>query len=613
MSAMPAALRIEGLTAAYRVEGGESRVVVSDVDLELHAGTVVGLAGESGCGKSTLALAATGYRPAAVDIRGGRSLLGDVDLLTLSPRRLRDVWGKQIAFVAQNALGALNPGTTIERQFEQTLRAHSALRGDALRARATELLEAVGIPDPSAALRRHTHQFSGGQQQRIAIALAVASDPKVLILDEPTTGLDVTTQARITAMLKRLLADTGIAALYVSHDLALLSTIADRMVVMYGGRIVEQAACAELLTASRHPYTRALLQAAPDIDTRRLLVGIPGRPPLEVKEGHCAFAARCTLAIDACLAGSVELVDVGAGHLVRCIRADDAALASPPHSTPAPRPLDAAPEPVLSVEHVVAGYRRSRPAVLRDVSLTARAGEIVGVVGESGSGKSTLLRVLSGMLAPSSGTVRLDGKPLAGLARRRRSEQRRDVQLVFQNPMSSLNPLHTAADILRRPIRLFRPDVPRRAEPALIEELLESVNLSAEVADRKPGALSGGQLQRLSIARALAARPRLILCDEVTSALDLSVQAIIVELLRELVVQTGIALIFVSHDLGVVRALCDRTVVMRDGVIREQADTELLFAAPGDAYTSELLAAMPRLPSGQGGGDEADPLVARRA
>jgi peptide/nickel transport system ATP-binding protein len=609
---MSVALRIEDLTVAYRIDRGERRVVVSGVDLELHEGMVVGLAGESGCGKSTLALAATGYRAPGAEILAGRSLLGDVDLVALKESELREVWGRRIAFVAQNALGALNPATTIERQFKQTLRAHSGARAPAVRARSLELLEAVGIPEPDAALRRYSHQFSGGQQQRLAIALALASDPSVLILDEPTTGLDVTTQARITAMLSGLLVDSGVAALYVSHDLALLSTIADRMVVMYGGRVVEQAACAEALQQPRHPYTRALLQAAPDIEGRRQLLGIPGRPPLSVQEGRCAFADRCTMAVDACTAKSIALTSVGSDHLVRCIRAAEPALAAPV-PTLTPRRRDAGQgTPLLSVEGLVCSYHRRRDPVVRDVSLQVEAGEILGVVGESGSGKTTLLRALAGVIAPTEGTISLEGNPLAGFARKRSHEQRRDLQLVFQNPLSSLNPLHTAANTLRRPIRLFRPEVSRKEERATIVELLESVNLAPEIADRRPGELSGGQLQRLSIARALAARPRLILCDEITSALDLSVQAIIVELLRDLVMRTGVSLLFVSHDLGVVRALCDRTVVMRDGVVRETADTEQLFTNPADAYTSELLAAMPALPTRTEGDGDADTLVARR-
>ncbi|HEX5608912.1 MAG TPA: ABC transporter ATP-binding protein [Solirubrobacterales bacterium] len=593
---MSAALSIEGLTVAYRLEGGERRVIVSGVDLELQAGQVVGLAGESGCGKSTLALAATGYRAPGAEVLAGRSLLGDVDLIALKERDLRKVWGPRIAFVAQNALGALNPGTTLERQFKQTLKAHSEARGEAIRTRTLELLDAVGIPEPDAALRRYSHQFSGGQQQRIAIALALASDPSVLILDEPTTGLDVTTQARITAMLGGLLADRGVAALYVSHDLALLSTIADRMVVMYGGQVVEQAACGEALQRPRHPYTRALLQAAPDIEGRRQLLGIPGRPPLSVQEGRCAFADRCTMAVEACTTHSIGLESVGTEHLVRCIRATDPALATPPRELTAKR-RETEGTPLLTVEGLVCCYSRHHEPAVKDVSVHVEAGEILGVVGESGSGKTTLLRALAGVIAPVEGTIKLDGTELAGLARQRRPEQRRDLQLVFQNPMSSLNPLHTAADTLRRPIRLFRPDVSRREEQATIEGLLESVNLAPEIADRRPTELSGGQLQRLSIARALAANPRLILCDEITSALDLSVQAIIVELLRDLVTRTGVSLLFVSHDLGVVRALCDRTVVMRDGVVRETAETEQLFTAPGDDYTSELLDAMPALPT----------------
>jgi peptide/nickel transport system ATP-binding protein len=560
---------------------------------------VLGLAGESGCGKSTLALCSTGYRPRSAEVLSGSVWLGGSDLLTLDQPALREVWGGRVAFVSQSSSGALNPGITIGRQLEQTLRVHGSERGAALRRRQHELLESVGLPDPEQALRRYSHQFSGGQQQRIAIAIALACRPEVLILDEPTTGLDVTTQARITALLQRLLAETGAAALYVSHNLALLATIADRVAIMYAGQIVEQAGCAELMMAPRHPYTRALLAAAPAGNERRRLVGIPGGPPPGVVADACAFGSRCRFAEPACVAGPVRLVSVDDLHQARCIRLAEVASSPwpPPAASEASWRSRASVAPLLTATAVTCVYHRARVPAVSEASIALEPGEILGVVGESGSGKSTLLGALAGVISPTAGEITFDGARLPGLARQRSLEQRRDLQLVFQDPTSSLNPRHIAADILRRPLQRFRPELTRAGRDAAVGELLEAVNLAPDVAGRRPSQLSGGQKQRLSIARALAAQPRVMLCDEVTSALDVSVQAVVVELLRTLVEETGIAVIFVSHDLGVVRALCDRTIVMRDGVFREEGETEQLFHDPRDDYTRALLAAVPDLPA----------------
>ncbi len=588
-----AGLEIEGLSVSYRGAGGSLNRVLSDVDLVLSPGEVVGLAGESGCGKSTLALCATGFRPANLRVSAGTARYGEIDLLSQTPKQLRGLWGRRIAFVAQSASGALNPSTTVGRQIGQTLRAHTGVRGAALQRRGIELFESVGIPDPERSLRRFPHQFSGGQQQRIAIALAVACRPDVLILDEPTTGLDLTTQARITTLLQELLRETGVAALYVSHDLALLGTVADRLSVMYAGQIVEGAPCSALMGSPRHPYTRALLAAAPDPYATHRLKGIPGRPPLGVVADGCAFAPRCERSTAACSVGAIALSPVGPQHHGRCIRMGELSGQAQAEPVSHRRARHEPAQPVLSVDAITRVFDQAAEPAVNEVSFTLESGEILGLVGESGSGKTTMLRMVAGILPPTQGRVVFDGAPLAAKARRRTSQQRRDLQLVFQDPVSSLNPLHTAADILRRPLRLFRPDVPRRGEAEAIRELLEIVGLPAELGARRPGELSGGQKQRLAIARALAARPRVILCDEVTSALDVSVQAVVVELLRELVERSGVSLLFVSHDLGVVRALCDRAIVMRNGIVREARPIEELFANPEDPYTRELLAAIP--------------------
>lgn len=586
---MGSPLIIEGLTIAYRGREGDMNTVVSEVDLRLEPGEVLGLAGESGCGKSTLALCATGYQARSISILSGSVRLGDIDLLSLPVEQRRAIWGRRVAMVAQSASGALNPGLTIGAHLDQTLREHSPERGQALHQRQTDLLESVGLPEPDLALHRYPHQFSGGQQQRIAIALAIACRPDVLILDEPTTGLDVTTQARITRLLRELFDGHEMAALYVSHDLPLLSTIADRLAVMYAGQIVEAAPCRKLFSSPRHPYTRALLASAPGRERRRL-VGIQGGPPPGSVREACAFAARCPYVKEECTQGAIPLERVASSQIARCRRLAEI----PPVSTvkiPVPAAFSSRGKPLLTLDHLTCTYGKF--VAVSSASLTIEPGEIVGVFGESGSGKTTLLRTVAGVLGPASGGLFFDGKALPALSRRSQ-QQRKDIQLVFQDPNSCLNPRHDAVTILSRPLALFRPEINGgAARNRAVDELFDIVNLPRSTANRRPGQLSGGQKQRLSLARALAAGPRLLLCDEITSALDVSVQAVVVELLRDLVARTGVAVLFVSHDLGVVRSLCDRAIVMQDGHIREAAETEVLFAQPQHDYTRSLLAAEP--------------------
>jgi peptide/nickel transport system ATP-binding protein len=584
---------VQDLSVGYIRADGEDNVVVWKASFSLAPGTVLGLAGESGCGKSTTALAAIGYRAPGSRILTGSARLDGLDLLTLPSAKLRAIWGRRVAYVAQNATTALNPAIPIGRQLAQPLARHLHLNGGPLRERQLELLESVGIPNPPAALERYPHQFSGGQQQRIAIAIALSCKPQVLILDEPTTGLDVTTQARISALLRSLVADTGAATLYVSHDLSLLSTVADRLAVMYAGEIVEESDARAIARQPRHPYTQALLAAVPTAHTRSSVAGLPGRPPARVVLDACSFAPRCPHVVDACRQGYVELLQVGPDHRARCIRAQEIA-ARPVEASPLAS-AEIAPEPLLEVDEVWSQYAKAPTPAVCGVSFAIAGGETVGIVGESGSGKSTLLRAISGLHPPTSGTIRFRGVALAPNAVRRPRSLRRELQIVFQNPDSSLNPRHTVFEIVRRPIRLFRDDVGRSGERAAVTELLESVKLPTGLLHRYATELSGGQKQRIALARAFAARPSLLLCDEVTSALDVSVQATIIELIAELAARYGTAVIFVSHDLAVVRTIAGRAIVMRNGEVCEAGETEQLFVAPSHPYTRELLAAIPEL------------------
>jgi peptide/nickel transport system ATP-binding protein len=590
------ALELRGLTVGYLQPGDSVNTVVWDVDLRLEPGRIVGLAGESGCGKSTTALAAIGYRGGGTRILAGSSVVDGTDLLALPTNRLRSFWGRRVAYVPQGASSALSPAMTVGAQLAEPLSHHLGLRGDALRRRQLELFEQVGLPSPETALKRYPHQFSGGQQQRIALALALSCNPAVLVLDEPTTGLDVTTQARISQLLKRLVAEFETAALYVSHDLTLLGEIADRVAVMYGGQIVEEGPAPVVVGRPSHPYTHALISAVPDAARPRALSGIPGRPPASVVEHECPFAPRCQYVIDACRTANPPIVQVGSDHRARCIRVADV-KATPLPATPITLSTPSVEAPLLEVEEIWCEYRSGagRVAVVKGVSFHIAPSETVGIVGESGSGKSTLLRAIAGLHRPSAGSIRLMGEELAPLAVKRSRETRRTMQIVFQNPDTSLNPRQTVMQIVARPLQLFRSDIPRAREGDEVRRLLEAVKLPGTLLYRYPGELSGGQKQRVALARAFASNPSLLLCDEVTSALDVSVQATILELIAELSAEFNTAVAFVSHDLAVVRTVAHRALVMQEGVVCETGETGELFAHPSHPYTRDLILSIPSL------------------
>jgi peptide/nickel transport system ATP-binding protein len=584
-------LEVEGLSVAYGTRHAR-QVVVSNVCVQLEAGKVVGLAGESGCGKSTLALASIGYRAPGASVHG-HARLGDIDLLAIPLADRRRLWGARIAYVAQSSTMALNPAIPVGRQLAQVLTAHLKLRHAALRSRQVDLLEAVGLPDPERALILYPHQFSGGQQQRIAIAIALACNPHVLILDEPTTGLDVTTQARISALISTLVKRFRTATLYVSHDLSLLGSVADRLAVMYAGELVEHGPAAAVVRTPRHPYTQALISAAPTASERRGVTGILGSPPPAVVPDACAYAPRCPHAQPACTAAHIAMIELADTRHARCIRLDEVRAASAP--VPELQTGDVSDRALLELDHVWCAYAKApRPAV-RGASFALLEGETLGIVGESGSGKSTLLRAIAGLHRPNRGAIRFAGAPLPPAATDRPRTERGRIQIIFQNPDGSLNPRHTVRQILLRSLRLFRPDVPRAAELEVMRELLDAVKLPRAVLHRYPANLSGGQKQRVAIARAFAARPALLLCDEITSALDVSVQATILELIADLSAAFSTSVVFVSHDLAVVRTIAARILVMKDGEICEAGATEQLFANPTHPYTQELLRSVLRV------------------
>ncbi|WP_433087259.1 dipeptide ABC transporter ATP-binding protein [Dactylosporangium sp. CA-052675] len=599
-------LAADGLSVGYRSRT-ELTQVLADVSVRLRPGRILGLAGESGSGKSTLALSLLGYRVAGQETLAGRVTFDGHDLDRASIKELRKVWGARLAYLPQDTATSLNPALTVQRHFVEVLRRHRGLDTATAVQRSAEWLGRVEIPEPGTALHKYPHQFSGGQQQRVALALALAVEPEVLILDEPTTGLDVVTQAHVNRLIVALARDAGIAALYVSHNLALLATVCDELAIMYAGQVVEQGVAAEVYAAPRHPYTAALIGAVPTIASDRPLHGIPGIPRPSVPVHVCGFAERCHLRQAACEV-DVPLVILAGDRAARCVRLDDLPpfdpAAEPAPATAAARPAEApapaagtAGDAILAVDGVGVVFARpgsGEPFVaVDDVSVRVPAGRALGIAGESGSGKSTLLRAIAGLVRPSAGTITYRGAALPGLAGERPVALRRAIQIVFQNPDATLNPRHTVYQSLERPLKLFRPDIARRDRRDAVAAMMRQVRLSPDLLDRFPRHLSGGQRQRIAIGRALLAEPEVLLCDEVTSALDVSVQASILELLVGLRAERQLTVVFVTHDLGVLRAVADEAIILQHGVIREAGPTTRLLRAPTHPYTMELIAAVP--------------------
>lgn len=606
----PPAIAVEHLSIGYRNARGEMLHVLRDVSMTIAAGESIGIVGESGCGKSTLALAFMGYLRRGSERLGGMVRFRGEDLFSLGEKRLSQIRGGQIAVIPQNAGQALTPTLRVGAQIAEALRLHTALEGAALVQRVSELLEHVRLPSPAVLARRYPHELSGGQQQRIAIAMAIACEPDVLLLDEPTTGLDTTTQSAILDLLAGLRRDLKVAMICVSHDLGVIARLSERVAVMYAGQIAEAGATDGLLRRPLHPYTRGLLAAIPTIRTAEIPHGIPGRPPeAGAGAGGCAFAERCAHADALCQRENpllIALADDGqrqvrCHHFVRIMGSTPAAaLFRERGAAPGARDV------LLSLERLSVSYHSegalapvlrafrpgaaARPRAVHDVQFEIYRGETLALVGQSGSGKSTIVRAIAGLLRPLTGTIAYDGVPLHAHIDARPREVRRAIQIIFQNPDASLNPRHTVAEILAQPLRLYFRLGERECRQRAAA-LLERMRLNAAYLTRYPAQLSGGEKQRVAIARAFAAQPDVVLCDEITSALDVSVQAAVLELLVDLQRERGTTYVLIAHDLAVVRALADRVAVMEGGRICEIGAVADIYAPPHHPYTEKLLRA----------------------
>src|SRR5215467_13002830 len=572
--------------------------VISDVSFEISRGEILGVVGESGSGKTTVGLALLGHARRGLRIAGGSVLLEGRNILELNDEQLRKLRGGVVSYVPQDPASSLNPALRVGLQLREVLEAHAADQdGGKNRAdhseRIAEMMREVALPDDPQFLRRYPHELSGGQQQRIGLAMAFANRPRLIVLDEPTTGLDVTTQAHVLSTVRDLAKLHDVAALYVSHDLAVVATLASRVAVMYAGRVVELGSADDLFAAAGHPYTRRLIGAIPRLTGGRSLVGIPGhaaspgnRPP------GCSFAPRCSLRIEQCEQEIPALQPVAAGHLVRCIRAEEV-LSQGQTRIGDPIDMPAAEEQAaLRLDNVVASYGRNE--IVHSVSLSVAAHECLALVGESGSGKTTIARSIAGLHHNWTGKITLSDVPLQTSARRRDSETRRRIQYIFQNPYGSLNPRRTVGEIIGQPLHVFGTASGREADRR-VGEMLERVSLTASYAARYPDQLSGGERQRVAIARALVCDPAVLVCDEVTSALDVSVQAAIVELLGNLQRDLGLSMLFITHNLPLVRSIAQRVAVLHQGTIAELGDVGQVLGTPEQPYTRQLIADTPSL------------------
>ncbi|WP_211159952.1 ABC transporter ATP-binding protein [Aromatoleum aromaticum] len=600
-------LSVQGLHVAFNTSRGRTEAL-TDVSFDVDRNEVVAIVGESGSGKSVTALSVMGLLPRSGEVAAGRIAFEGRDLLRLDAKAMRQIRGRDIAMIFQDPMTSLNPILTIGSQITESLRIHKGMDAAQARHRAAELLSLVGITDAESRLDQYPHQFSGGMRQRVMIAIGLACDPKLIIADEPTTALDVTIQAQILELMKDLSVRLGIAMVIITHNLGVVARYADRVVVMYAGRVAEQGSAEAVFFRPRHLYTAGLLCSAPRLDSERCarLEAIEGLPPdLGKPQAGCRFAPRCPHEVAACKETPV-LRATDTGGLSACVRADDLAAGrihwlGNQYGAAAIAPSRIPGKVLVSVEGLARDYAvrtgwsgatRTVKAV-SDVSFTIGVGETLGLVGESGCGKSTVGRLLLRLEEPTAGRIEFDGRDVTHADHGELRSLRRRFQVVFQDPYASLNPRKSIGDIIAEPLRVHRITAGRAATQQRVEELLVQVGLRPDLHDRYPHQISGGQRQRVGIARALAMEPSFIVCDEAVSALDVSIQGQIVNLLADLQAKYGIAYLFIAHDLAVVRHISTRVMVMYLGRVMEVADRESLYGEPLHPYTRLLLEAAP--------------------
>ena len=602
-------LELRNVAISYFVRAGEMKVV-PNISFKLGQGEALGLVGESGCGKSTVAFAVMQYLGTVGRITNGQVLFEGKDLAKMSPAELRAIRGRKISMVYQDPMSSLNPVIPIGKQLMEVPIIHFGESEQAAHARALQMLREVNLPDPETMMTRYPHQLSGGQQQRVVIAMALMAEPSLLVMDEPTTGLDVTVEAAVLDLVARLREKHNTAIIFISHNLGTVVRICDRIGVMYAGELVEEGPITEVFRNPRHPYTRGLLSCIPTLGAdknSRPLTAIPGQvPSILNRPKGCVFQPRCKFAqADRCSQDPLPTLDMSAQHHVKCVRASEL-----PEHEKLPQGLEAialgkAPvdaEVVLQIAHLRKTYHQSTGMfggagynvhAVDNIDLAANRGQTLAIVGESGCGKSTLAKVLTGIELGTEGMVTLSGKEISQIpVEDRTAIIKRAIQMVFQNPDSTLNPSHSVGYVMERAIRRLR-GLSSSAARGEASSLLKTVNLPVEFAQRMPRQLSGGQKQRVAIARALAGEPDLILADEPVSALDVSVQAAIINLLVDIQAKRGATLVFISHDLSVVRYLADYVAVMYLGQVMEYGNTEDVFAPPYHPYTEALLSAVP--------------------
>ncbi|MCK6081048.1 dipeptide ABC transporter ATP-binding protein [Microbacterium sp. EYE_5] len=609
-------LSVRDLTVTFPQRGSSDVQAVRGISYDVHPGEFLGIVGESGSGKSVSSLAVMGLLPSNARIEGSIEFEGQ-SLLGMDDKQLSRIRGKKLAMVFQDPLSALTPVYTVGDQISEALRLHdSRLSAQAAGARAVELLKTVGIPDPQRRAKAYPHEFSGGMRQRAMIAMAIANDPNVIIADEPTTALDVTIQAQILEVLEKAKEITGAAVVLITHDLGVVAGHADRVGVMYAGKLVELGTTDQVFHEPQMPYSIGLLRSVPNMLTAgtHRLVPLEGRPPsLAALPQGCPFAARCPIAVDACREVEPGLIAhdpvSGPDHVAACIRGDEIVRGELPRGEvfPVAEPIvdakrvdDGAP-PVVEVTDLQRHFPLMRGGVFArrvgtvravdGVSFSLKPGRTMGLVGESGCGKTTTILEIMEMTAPQSGSVRINGKDVASLSKRERLALRKDLQIVFQDPMGAIDPRLPIGEVITEPLWALGASKAERDRRAL--ELLDLVGLDESMADRYPHEFSGGQRQRIGIARALATNPSVIVLDEPVSALDVSIQAGVINLLEDLKVQLGLSYLFVAHDLAVVRQIADDVAVMYLGSVVEQGPIAEVFDNPRHPYTKALISAAP--------------------